>query len=40
MLRASYLSMNKVANNILRDSRSFESEKSIAKISDLLKYSK
>ena len=40
MLRASYLSMNKVANNILKDSRSFESEKSIAKISDLLKYSK
>ena len=31
MLRASYLSMNKVAYNILKDRISFESEKSIAK---------
>ncbi len=39
MLRASYLSMNKLALDILKNSRSFESEKQISKISDLLKYS-
>ncbi|MAJ86251.1 MAG: phosphoenolpyruvate mutase [Candidatus Pelagibacter sp.] len=40
MLRASYLSMKKLALDILKNSRSFESEKKISKISDLLKYSK
>ena len=40
MLRASYLSMKKLALDILKNSRSFESEKQISKISDLLKYSK
>ena len=39
MLRASYLSMNKLALDILKNSRSFESERQISKISDLLKYS-
>jgi len=39
MLRASYLSMNKVAKTILKNSRSYESEKEISSISELLKYS-
>jgi len=39
MLRASYLSMNKVAEKILRNKRSFESEKEISSIKDLLKHS-
>ena len=38
-VEASYLSMNKLALDILKNSRSFESEKQISKISDLLKYS-
>ena len=40
MLRASYLSMNRVAEKILKNKRSFESEKEISSINQLLKYSK
>jgi len=39
MLRASYLSMNRVIKTILKNSRSYESEKEISPISELLKYS-
>ena len=39
MLRASYLSMHRVAEEILKNNRSFESEKEISPISELLKHS-
>ena len=39
ILRASYLSMNKIAEEILKNGRSYNSEKKIAKINQLLEYS-
>ena len=39
ILRASYLSMNKIAEEILENGRSYNSEKKIAKINQLLEYS-
>ncbi|MDC3082503.1 phosphoenolpyruvate mutase [Candidatus Pelagibacter sp.] len=39
VLRASYLAMNNVLKSILKNERSYESEKNISPISELLKYS-
>lgn len=39
LLRASYFAMNKTLDSILKNGRSFESEKNIEKVSNLLKYS-
>ena len=39
LLRASYFSMNKTLESILKHGRSYESEKNIEKVSKLLEYS-
>ena len=39
LLRASYYSMNKTLDSILKHERSFECEKNIEKVSKLLEYS-
>jgi phosphoenolpyruvate phosphomutase len=39
LLRASYLSMNNILKSILKNKRSYEGEKYISSISEILKYS-